>query len=282
VLAASKGLAPFEGQVPAPYPGQPLLGGSGNPVPVNSLSGAKPEVSAAIGRYNACASDLRTANGLLRQAVRLRDEAASAAASKIMAAIAADGLQDPAGLLAGLESAWGDAAGWADHNWARVVADIANVCGWLATGPGLLALVFAFIPLLQPLAAALEGMALTMTEIAMVCHVILAVTGNGPWADAGLDMLSMAAFGLGRSVLSGARATVEVAGEMSSAGIAARAGALPEGLGALMSRGTGDVDRVVTHALAEADRAVAESLPSLAGKVPGVLGRFGRDTLEAF
>jgi hypothetical protein len=277
VLAGNKGLAPFEGQVPAPYPSQPLLDGSGNPVPMTSLSGVKPEVSAAIGRYNACASDLRTANGLLRQAVQLRDEAASAAAAKILGAIAADGLQDPTGLLAGLESAWGDAAGWVDHNWARVAADIANVCGWLATGLGLLALVFAFIPLLQPLAAVLEGMALTLTEIATVCHVILAATGNGPWAALGLDLLSVATFGIGRSAIRGAQVTVRMAEDVSAAGMLAKAGSLAEGLAHVGE--VPDVGEVFAHA----GRAEADAIVEAAGKagthLPGLLGRFGKDAL---
>jgi hypothetical protein len=62
-------------------------------------SGASRALSAAVSRYNASALEYRTAKGWLAEAVALRDEAAARAAALIRAAIGADGLQDPTGLL---------------------------------------------------------------------------------------------------------------------------------------------------------------------------------------
>lgn len=269
----NQGIIPFAGDPFTFGPALPPLDGAGYPVLMVSPPRAEPGLTVAIGRYNAHAGDLRAAITRLRQAVTTRDAAAQAAAAKILKAIAADGLQDPAGFLAGLEAGWDDIAGWTSHNWARVVADIANVCGWLATGFGLLALVFAFIPGLQPLAAALEGMALTLTGVELICHTILAATGNGPWFDVGLDLLSMAAFGLGRSAIRGADVTVEVAGDLAGTGEIARLGALYGGIRANVS-----LSDVVISSREAAEQAVDEAAPEALTKLPGKLGRFGKES----
>ena len=47
-------------------------------------------------------------------------------------------------------------------------------------------------PICPPLAAALEGLALTLTEVAATCHLILAIFGKGSWADFGLDLIALA------------------------------------------------------------------------------------------
>ena len=181
----------------------------------------------AVARYNASALDYRTANGWLAQAVAARDAAAASAAAAIRAALGSDGLQDQTGLWHDITAAADATFGWAEQHWAQVVGDIATVCGWIATALGVLALIFAFI--CPPLALALEGMALTLTEVAAVCHLILAIFGKGSWMDFGLDLVSLATLGWGRNLLRAGEATVEVADEIGLEGVAARADILSTG-----------------------------------------------------
>ncbi len=80
-------------------PAPPRLDSSGDPVPLVAPPGAGRELSAAVSRYNASALEYQTAKRWLTEAIALRDEAAARAAALIQAAIDADGLQDPTGLL---------------------------------------------------------------------------------------------------------------------------------------------------------------------------------------
>ena len=262
VSFTSDGIIPYEGSPAIGYTDQPELDGSGSPIPITPSPRDKPETTAAIRAYNARAADYSAAIALLNQAIIIRNDAADSAASRILGAISADGLQDPTGFLHDLESAWDDAAGWASHNWARIVADIANVCGWIATVCGLLALVFAFIPLLQPLAAILEGVALTMTEISLICHVILAATGNGSWLEVGFDMIALATFGEGRALLRSAQGTVEIADRISATGAAARADVWAQGLEA-----SDGVMTEITRLAETATRAERDTMSELGAKV---------------
>jgi hypothetical protein len=275
VAFTSSGVIPYQGMPTITgYTGQPELDSSGNPVLMTPGSKDKPETATAIRAYNARAADYSAAVALLNQAIAIRNDAADSAAARILAAIAADGLQDPTGFLHGLEAAWDDAAGWASHNWARIVADIANVCGWIATACGLLALVFAFIPGLQPLAAMLEGIALTMTEISLVCHVILAATGNGSWLEVGFDVIALVTFGVGRSVLRGVDGAVEIADGISDAGIAARASSLSEGLAEVGEDGVQDIGAAIENAGKAETQTIEQEGTAALRRMPGRLGKF--------
>ena len=209
----------------------------------------------AVARYNASALDYRTANGWLAQAVAARDAAAASAAAAIRAALGSDGLQDQTGLWHDITSAADATFGWAEQHWAQVVGDIATVCGWIATALGVLALIFAFI--CPPLALALEGMALTLTEVAAVCHLILAIFGKGSWVDVGLDLVALATFGWGRNMLRAGEATVEIADEIGMEGMAARADTLSAGLGSGNAE-LADISRIATAAERADDAAIVE------------------------
>jgi hypothetical protein len=276
---ANKGMVPYQG--PNLYaslnPAQPLLDSSGNPVLMFTPADATAPLRTAVARYNASALDYRTANGWLAEAVAARDAAAASAAAAIRAALGSDGLQDQTGLWHDITSAADATFGWAEQHWAQVVGDIATVCGWIATALGVLALIFAFI--CPPLAAALEGMALTLTEVAAVCHLILAIFGEGSWADFGLDLVSLAAFGLGRNLLRAGEATVEAADELNLEGEAARADIMYAGL----RSGQGavpDINVLVTQANRAADEAVAEEGSKLG--LPGFFGKFAEKAAQDF
>ena len=277
---ANHGFAPYEGAPLSLYPGQPRLDSSGNPVLMISPAGAGPQLSAAVSRYNASALEYRTANGWLAEAVAQRDQAAARAAAQIQAAIGADGLQDQTGLWHDITSAADAAFGWTEQHWAQVLGDIANVCGWIASALGILALVFAFI--CPPFALALESMALTLTEVAAVCHLVLAIFGKGSWADVGLDMISLATFGWGRNLLRAGEATVEIADEIGTAGVVARADALSIGLtaGRAAAGDAGSFASLIKDADLASDLTV--SAVGHEARLPGILGKFSDKALADF
>lgn len=258
-------------------PAQPLLDSSRNPVLMFTPADATTPLRTAVARYNASALDYRTANGWLAQAVAARDAAAASAAAAIRAALGSDGLQDQTGLWHDITSAADATFGWAEQHWAQVVGDIATVCGWIATALGVLALIFAFI--CPPLALALEGMALTLTELAAVCHLILAIFGKGSWMDFGLDLVALATFGWGRNLLRAGEATVEIADEIGMEGMAARADTLTAGLSS-GNVGFSDISRVTSAAARADDATVAEFGES--ARVPGIFGKFADKALRDF
>ncbi|GAA1959683.1 hypothetical protein [Catenulispora subtropica] len=76
-------------------------------------------------------------------------------------------------------------------DWSRVITDVCNGLGWLAT---LCAVVALFIPGLNVLA----WIALGVTALSLIGHTALAASGNGSWFDVGLDVFALATFGAGR------------------------------------------------------------------------------------
>jgi hypothetical protein len=276
---ANKGMVPYQGSnlYASLNPAQPLLDSSGNPVLMFTPADATAPLRSAVVRYNASALDYRTANGWLAQAIAARDAAAASAAAAIRAALGSDGLQDQTGLWHDITSAADATFGWAEQHWAQVVGDIATVCGWIATALGVLALIFAFI--CPPLALALEGMALTLTEVATVCNLILAIFGKGSWTDVGLDLVALATFGWGRNMLRAGEATVEVADEISMEGMAARADTLSAGLSSGNAE-LADISGIATAAGRADDAAIAELGEK--ARIPGIFGKFADNAFQDF
>ncbi|SBT91790.1 hypothetical protein GA0115233_103539 [Streptomyces sp. DI166] len=90
----------------------------------------------------------------------------------------------------------------------KIVADIA---GAIAAVCGLLALVVGWIPIIgQALAGVLGTIALIATAVSLVCHVLLAVNGDGSWGDVAMDVLGLATFGIGRVFSAGAKLAATV------------------------------------------------------------------------
>jgi hypothetical protein len=276
---ANKGMVPYAGSnlYASLNPAQPLLDSSGNPVLMFAPADATTPLRTAVARYNASALDYRTANGWLAEAVAARDAAAASAAAAIRAALGSDGLQDQTGLWHDITSAADATFGWTEQHWAQVLGDIATVCGWIATALGVLALIFAFI--CPPLALALEGMALTLTEVATVCSLILAIFGKGSWMDVGLDLVALATFGWGRNLLRAGEATVDIADEIGMEGVVARADTLSAGLSSGNAE-LADISDVATAADRADDVAVAES--GERARVPGIFGKFADKALQDF
>jgi len=277
VEVANKGFVPYAGTPLTLFAAQPQLDSSGNPVLMDTPATADTQLRAAVSRYNASALEYRTANGWLAEAIAMRDEAAARAAAAIQAVIGSDGLQDQTGLWHDITSAADATFGWSEQHWAQVVADIATVCGWIASALGVLALIFAFI--CPPVAAALEGMALTLTEVAAVCDIVLAIFGKGSWVAVGLDVISLATFCWGRNLLRAGEATVEVADEIGMEGVAARAGTLSVGLESPEDAVEG-IDSVIRKANGAEEAAITEK--GLHTQLPGILGKFSEKALHDF
>jgi hypothetical protein len=267
VEVAGKGFVPYESAPLTLSPGLPMLDSSGNPALMITPAGGGAELRAAVSRYNASALEYRTANGWLAEAIAMRDEAAARAAAAIRAALGADGLQDQTGGWHDFFSAIDGAFGFAEQHWAQVVGDIATVCSWIASVLGVLALIFAFI--CPALAAVLEGLALTLTEVATICDLVLAIFGKGSWMAVGIDLLSLATFGWGRSLLRAGKATVEAADDIGLEGVTARAGVLSAGLESA-EHSVGNIGSVVAKAAAADDETVAAK--GLLTRLPGFLG----------
>ncbi|MER7574595.1 hypothetical protein [Streptomyces sp. NPDC126514] len=136
-------------------------------------------------------------DGLREQLAGLKTrhrEAGDKAAKKIHDTTEGDGLNDS----------------WLDdlRDTLKLVSDIT---GAIAAVCGLLALCVGWIPVIgQALAAVLGTIALIATAISLVCHVLLAVNGDGSWGDVAMDVLGLATFGIGRVFSAGAKMAATV------------------------------------------------------------------------
>jgi len=272
IAAAAPGSDPYGDGYPAEA--GPQVGFNGNPVLMMYSNSDKPEVATAKRTYNGWAGELQTAIGWLGQAVQARDDAASDASARILAAIAADGLQDPTGLSALLDDVGGlldDTGRYIDHNWAAWVSDLANLCGWISTILGFLAMVFAFIPMLQPLAAALELAALTFMELSTICSLILEFTGHDETEALIFDAIGLVTFGLGGSMLRSAESTTEAAETLSHTGWEAAADSMEEMLGRVGNEGIDSVGHLGEVSLDAAKGAIEQNSRDVTGEIPGLL-----------
>lgn len=257
-----------------PATAAPMLDPGGNPVLMMSSGSDKPAVAAAKRSYNSWAEDLQTAVRWLGQAVQDRDDAAASASARILAAIAADGLQDPTGLSAFLDDVGGlldDTGRYIDRNWAAWVSDVAHLCGWISTILGFLAMIFAFIPMLQPLAAALESAALTFMELSTICSLILELTGHDETQALIFDAIGLVTFGLGGSMLRGAAGTTDAAAALSRTGWQAAADSLEEMLGRVSDEGISSVGHLGELSSKAAENAIMENFGEAKGDIPGLL-----------
>jgi uncharacterized protein YukE len=131
-------------------------------------------------------------NGLRGQLSKLKTRhknAGDAAAKAIHDTTEGDGLNDS----------------WLDdlRDTLKAVADIA---GAVAAVCGVLSLVVGWIPVIgQALAGVLGTIALVATAVSLVCHLLLAINGDGSWGDVAMDVLGLATFGIGRVFSSGAK-----------------------------------------------------------------------------
>lgn len=159
----------------------------------NSLSTAKSKAEnppkgtddAGQDKLDKAVTDLQEGlDGLRGQLDKLKTrhkEAGDKAAQRIHDTTEGDGLND----------------GWLDdlRDTLKMVSDIT---GAIAAVCGVLSLLVGWIPVIgQALAGVLGTIALVMTAISLVCHVLLAINGDGSWGDVAIDVLGLATFGIG-------------------------------------------------------------------------------------
>ncbi|MEU9381660.1 hypothetical protein AB0D38_12000 [Streptomyces sp. NPDC048279] len=87
----------------------------------------------------------------------------------------------------------------------------ANAAGAIAAVCGVVSLLVGWIPVIgQAIAGVLGTVALVMTVISLACHLLLAINGDGSWADVAMDVLGLATFGIGRVFSAGSKLAATV------------------------------------------------------------------------
>jgi hypothetical protein len=209
LIEATGGMSP---QYPVPKPGS---ASAAQAVPAGAYPAATPwnippelpgcpgdsaEVTALKGTYNQALATLRTAALKISQAADEQASAAQYAARMIQNVIGGDGLNNPSGW----DAFWHGAESFYDSHVVGVLKMISQISGWIATVCGIIALVLAFIPGMQALAAAFETLSLLATAVQLVCNLVLAATGHGGWLDVGLDVIALVTMGEGKALITSA------------------------------------------------------------------------------
>ncbi|MGY1500404.1 hypothetical protein ACW4TU_28125 [Streptomyces sp. QTS52] len=159
--------------------------GAGNP-PKGTTDGEQKKLDKKVTDLQDGLDDLR---GQLADVKTRHKEAGDKAARAIHDTTEGDGLND----------------GWLD-DLRDSLKFISDITGAIAAVCGVLALLVGWIPIIgQALAGVLGTIALVMTAISLVCHVLLAINGDGSWGDVAMDVLGLATFGIGRVFSSGAK-----------------------------------------------------------------------------
>jgi hypothetical protein len=156
-------------------------------------------MESAEGEIEKARTDLRRVEGQ-------RDDAADAAARRIK-----QGSDDEV-----KDSWWDNVKDWIHKN-SGWISEVTKILGYVGVAVMVLCL---FVPGLNILAAA--GLALSVASLAG--HTALALSGDGSWADVGLDVLALATFGVGRIAVGGvkaAQAAARSAGAVKAGRVAA-------------------------------------------------------------
>ncbi len=150
-----------------------------------------PEEAAADRRrqyaYDEGVADLHAAQRKLADAVEDCDRAESRAAGAITEVIDHDGLKD---------SWWDMFTNWV-HEHADLLHAIAHIAELVATVLSTIALAISWIPFLDFLSPILLGLAALASAVALVCNLMLALAGDGSWADVAMDLLAVVTLGYG-------------------------------------------------------------------------------------
>jgi hypothetical protein len=177
---------------------------------------------------NQANADLAAARQMLDRATSYRDQKGSDTRNKIESAIN-DGLRD-SWWDSHVLSAWDAFSNWVTQH-AEIIKKIADIAGLIASICGILSLLVGWIPIVgQALAVVLDTIATLATIVSLICHLMLAITGNGSWLDVGLDVLALVTFGIGRAFAKTAEGGYEAATAAARSPVARMLGKAGQGL----------------------------------------------------
>ncbi len=159
-------------------------------------------------------SALQAAQRKLSQATDHRDEQAGRAARAIGDSINNDDLKD---------SWWDKFKNWV-HEHADLLKAIAKIAELVATILSTIALAISWIPVLDFLSPVLLGLAALASGVALVCNLMLALSGDGSWFDVAVDLFAVVTLGFGAKAGMALKAGKAVEGE--AAGVADESEAL--------------------------------------------------------
>ena len=208
--------------------------------------------ASALNQANA---DLATARQMLDRATSHRDQKGRETRNKIENAIH-DGVTD-----SWWESTFGNA--WdAFSNWvtehADIIKKIADIASLIATICGILSLLVGWIPIIgQALAAILDTVAVLATLVSLICHLMLAITGNGSWLDVGLDMFALVTMGMGRAFAKTAETGYKAATAATRGPLARMLG--KAGLGLARSDVTTEAEKITGVSWTEAQKVLTDA-----------------------
>jgi uncharacterized protein YukE len=198
--------------------------------------------------------------------------------------------------LAGLVERWhaaGDTAasaihhvterdGLKDSGWANFLGGLTTIANWagaLAATFGMLALVCALIPLLQPLAALFTALAFVCSVASLICNGLLYANDRATLSDVVWDLVGVVTFGAGRAFTAAARSVANGARAMAKTQFVAtlRAGRMTRAAARATAREyrLHTLSRGLTHRRALAARAGSRSSfwPTTDEWVGGLSGR---------
>ncbi|WP_432119107.1 putative T7SS-secreted protein [Streptomyces sp. bgisy032] len=112
------------------------------------------------------------------------------------------------------DSEWEDFKDWV-HEHAETIKTVVEILSWAATIIGVIALLFTPVGWLATL---ITVTALSLTALVGVGHTLLALSGDGNWADVAMDVFALATLGFGSVALKGVKAAATTLKSASRAG----------------------------------------------------------------
>lgn len=208
---------------------------------------------------NQANADLAAARQMLDNATSYRDQKGGDTRNKIENAIN-DGLKD-SWWQSHVLSAWDAFSNWVTQH-AELIKKIADIAGLIASICGILSLLVGWIPIVgQALAVVLDTIATLATVVSLICHLMLAITGNGSWLDVGLDVLALVTLGMGRAFAKTAEGGYEAATAATRSPLARLLGKAGQGLA--RSDVTAEAEKITGMSWKEAQGVITDAKDGL-------------------
>ncbi|GGW33349.1 putative T7SS-secreted protein [Streptomyces caelestis] len=112
------------------------------------------------------------------------------------------------------DSGWENFKDWV-HEHAETIKTVVEILSWAATIIGVIALLFTPVGWLATL---ITVTTLSLTALVGVGHTLLALSGDGSWADVAMDVFALATLGFGSVAMKGVKAAATTLKSASRAG----------------------------------------------------------------